>query len=174
MTRLPKDYSFKETTQNNYFKIGEEKQAFRILTSPIIWYEYFREDKDWKAKPVRQRTPFNGTPADSLREQAPKEFWAFVVYNHNEEKIQIMELTQRTIMKAIIDFSNSEDWGDPKVYDLEISKSGKGTDTKYAITPLPKSRFASDDKRNEALEEAEKVNLEALFEGGNPFDENPF
>ena len=174
MTRLPENYSFKETQQNNYFKIQEEKQAFRILTSPIIGYEYFREDKDWKAKPVRQRAPFNGTPADSLRNQAPKEFWAFVVYNHNEKKIQVMEITQRTLMKSIIDFSQSKDWGDPKQYDLEISRTGKGTDTRYSITPLPKSRFENDEAWGEAINEAEKVNLEALFEGGNPFDENPF
>ena len=53
--RLPEDYKLKESTGWNYFKITEESQSFRILTSPIIWWEYFREESDWKVKPVRQK-----------------------------------------------------------------------------------------------------------------------
>lgn len=174
MARLPENYEFKEATTGNYFKIKEEKQAFRILTSPIIWYEYFREMGDGKVKPVRQKEPFNWTPKDSNKDQAPKEFWAFVVYNHTEGKIQIMELTQRTLMKTILDLSHSEDRWDPKTYDLEVSKTWKWTDTKYAMTPLPKSRFESDDKYNEVLEASKGVKLEALYEWEDPFNTNPF
>lgn len=174
MARLPNNYEFKENTTGNYFKIREDAQAFRILTSPIIWYEYFREDKDWKVKPVRQRSPFSWTPADSSKWQAPKEFWAFVVYNHTEKRIQVMEITQRTLMKIVKDYSENGDWWDPKQYDFEISRTWKWTDTKYALMALPKSRFETDKDWNTALEEAEKVNLEALFEWGDPFSENPF
>lgn len=174
MARLPENYEFKEATTGNYFKIKEEKQAFRILTSPIIGYEYFKELQDWKVKPVRQKEPFNGTPADSNKGQAPKEFWAFVVYNHTEGKIQIMELTQRTLMKTILDLSHSDDWGDPKAYDLEVSKTWKWTDTKYAMTPLPKSRFDSDEKWEEVKEQAKEVKLEALFDWDDPFNANPY
>ena len=174
MTRLPEWYEIKESSKSNYFKIKEDAQAFRILTSPIIGYEYFREDKDWKVKPVRQRTPFNWTPADSTKWQAPKEFRAFVVRNHTEEKIQIMEVTQQTLKKIIRDYSESSDWWDPKQYDMEISRTGKGTETKYSLMALPKSRFESDDKWNEAIEQAKEINLEALFEWWDPFDTNPF
>ena len=47
---------------------------------------------------------------------------------------------------------------------MEISRTGKGTETKYSLMALPKSRFESDDKWNEAIEQAKEINLEALFE----------
>lgn len=173
-TRLPEWYEFKEATTWNYFKIKEEAQSFRILTSPIVWYEYFKESADWKVKPVRQKQPFTWTPEDSSKWQAPKEFWAFVIYNHTEKRIQIMELTQRTLMKTIVDLSKSKDWWDPKMYDFEVSRTWKGTDTKYTLTPLPKSRFENDSEWNNALKEAEEVKLEELFDGGDPFNPNPY
>lgn len=172
MTRLPNDYELKQTTiWWNYFKITDEPQEFRILTSPIIWYEYFKETEDWKIRPVRQKEVFKETPwirSDST----PKEFRAFVVWNHWLKKIQIMELTQKTIMKSIVELTKSVDWSDPKQYDMSIVKSWKGKETKYSITPLPKSRFTDDEEWNKALEEAEWVRLEALYDWDDPF--NPF
>lgn len=168
MTRLPTDYKMSEATWWNYFKITEEAQEFRILTSPIIGYEYFRVDGD-KVKPVRQREPFEGVPSDSKDGWKPKEFWAFVVWNHNLKKVQIMELTQRTMMKAIVELTKSQDWADPKMYDMSICKSGKGTDTRYTLTPLPKSRFEDEEEQKAAVEGAKGVRLEALYDGDDPF-----
>lgn len=167
-TRLPNDYELKQATMWwNYFKITDEPQEFRILTSPIIWYEYFKVDWD-KVKPVRSRNAFTETPW--IREDSkPKEFWAFVVWNHWLKKVQIMELTQRNLMKSIVDFTKSEDWANPKEYDMSIVKSWKGLETKYTLTPLPKSRFESDEELQNAIKEAEWVRLEALYDWEDPF-----
>lgn len=167
--RLPNDYQIKESNGSNYFKITEEQQAFRILTSPIIGYEYFRVDGEGKIKPVRQREEFKGVPSDSKDGNNPKEFWAFCVRNHNLKKVQIMEITQKTIMKAIVELTKSEDREDPKTYDLNISRTGKGTDTRYSLTPLPKNRFENDEEFENAKNEAKSIRLEALYEGDDPF-----
>lgn len=168
MTRLPNDYKMSESTGWNYFRITEEAQEFRILTSPIIGYEYFKIDGE-KVKPVRQREAFEWIPSDSKNDERPKEFWAFVVWNHNLKKVQIMELTQRTMMKAIVELTKSQDWADPKTYDMSICKTGKGTDTRYTLTPLPKSRFEDEDEEKAAIEGAKWVRLEALYDGDDPF-----
>lgn len=172
MTRLPNNYELKQVSNWwNYFKITEEAQEFRILTSPIIWYEYFKTDNDWKIRPVRSREMFTETPW--IREDSkPKEFRAFVVWNHTAKKIQIMELTQRVIMKSIVELTKSQDWSDPKQYDMSIYKTGQKLETKYTLTPLPKSRFESDEEWNNALKEAEWIRLEALYDWEDPF--NPF
>ena len=83
-----------------------------------------------------------------------------------------MEITQKTIMKTISDLTKSVDWSDPKQYDFSIVKSWKGMETKYTLTPLPKSRFENDEEWNKALEEANSVRLEALYDWDDPF--NPF
>lgn len=173
MTRLPEDFKLEETNSvSNYFRITDEAQEFRILTSPVIWYEYFRQDWD-KVKPVRQKEMFNDW-SDSKDDRKPKQFRAFVVYNHNLKKIQIMEITQKSIMKAIVELTKSKDWSNPKEYDLSVIKSWKALETTYSLTPLPKSRFEDDKEWEKALEEAWKVNLEALFSGEDPFNNNPF
>ena len=167
--RLPEDYKLKESTGWNYFKISEEWQDFRILTSPIIWWEYFKEDSDGKAKPVRQKAEFNGVPADSKDGSKPKEFRAFVVWNHNLKKVQIMEITQQSIKKEIIKYAKNSDWGDPKTYDFRIEKTGKGKETRYTLTASPKSKWADAEEEKTALDEAKKVNLDALWDGEDPF-----
>lgn len=167
--RLPEDYKLKESNGWNYFKVTEESQSFRILTSPIIWREYFKEESDWKVKPVRQKAEFNGIPADSKEWNKPKEFWAFVIRNHNLKKVQIMEITQQSIKKELIKYAKDSDWGDPKTYDITIYKTGKGKETRYSLTASPKSKFADVDEENAAIEEAKKVALDAIWTGDDPF-----
>lgn len=170
MTRLPENYEFKENTgTSNYLKVTEDPQEFRILTSPVIWWEYFRAEWD-KALPVRQKAEFDWIPSDSKNWEKPKEFWAFAVWNHTLGKVQIMEITQQTIKKEILKYAqDDENWGDPKKYDLRISKSGKGKETKYTVTALPKSKFESEADEKWAFELAKPINLEALFDGSDPF-----
>ena len=166
--RLPEDYKLKESTGWNYFKITEEPQDFRILTSPIIWWEYFKVDWD-KVKPVRQKAEFDGIPSDSKDGNKPKEFWAFVVWNHNLKRVQIMEITQQSIKKEIIKYAKNSDWGDPKLYDFRIEKSWKGKETRYSLTASPKSKFEDADEEQLAQDDAKKVALDALWTGDDPF-----
>lgn len=170
MERLPTDYKLKESTWWNYFKITEEPQEFRILTSPILWYEYFAVDDD-TTHPVRQKEPFeDGIPGDSANGQAPKEFRAFVVWNHNLCRLQVMEITQQSIKKEILKYvQDTENWWDPKKYDFRISRTWKGKETRYSLTALPKSKFESEDLYKAALEDAAKVELSALYDNGDPF-----
>lgn len=167
--RLPADYQLKESTGSNYLKITEDPQEFRILTSPIIGHEYFRVDGD-RSVPVRQREEFDGVPSDSKDWNKPKEFWAFPIWNHTLGKIQIAEITQQSIKKEILKYvSDTENWGDPKKYDFRVSKSGQGKETRYTISPLPKSKFDSEADEKWAFELAKGVNLDALFDNGDPF-----
>lgn len=170
MTRLPDNYEFKENTgTSNYLKITEDPQEFRILTSPVIWWEYFR-DEWWKTLPVRQKWEFEWIPSDSKNWEKPKEFWAFAIWNHTLGKVQVAEITQQTIKKEILKYAqDDENWGDPKKYDLRISKTGKGKETKYTVSALPKSKFESDTDEKWAFELAKWINLDALFDGSDPF-----
>jgi hypothetical protein len=99
-------------------------------------------------------------------EDKPKQFLAMLVWNYEEKKIQILELTQVGLRKELITLAKDEDWGDPRSYDLKIVRSGEKFDTTYAMTPSPHK------KRGEEINTAVKqmdVNLEALFDGGDPF-----
>ncbi len=90
MSFLPENYeSPKQSGQ--YMKLADGDNRIRILTRPVMGWE------DWQDKsPVR--FAFDNKPLKSIDPKKPiRHFWAFVVYNYNEQKIQILNITQATI-----------------------------------------------------------------------------
>lgn len=168
MTRLPNNYELPKSEGGNYTKLKKGTTTkIRILTSPIVGWEYFTNEN----KPKRQREAFNGIPSDSKEGRKPKEFWAFVVWNYEENAIQIMEITQNTIKEKLFNLAKDSDFGDPKAYDIKIARNnGEGIETKYDITALGKAEF-SPEKANveEIMKEAKGIRLEALYDGDDPF-----
>lgn len=62
----------------------------------------------------------------------------------------------------------SEDWGDPRGYDVTVNRKGKSLETEYTVQPSPHKELAPEIR---TAFEAKKINLEALFDGANPFDD---
>ncbi len=158
---LPQNYSI-PTPPSSYCKFGVGDTQFRILSSPIIgWIDWTRENK-----PVRFR--MDKKPETSLRPDKPVEhFWAFIVWNKEVNAIQIAEVTQASIQKGIKKYADDKSWGDPKRFDLKVTRTGTSrNDTVYSIIALPPSPVSKEIKDMLA---AKKINLEVLFDGGDPF-----
>jgi hypothetical protein len=171
------DPNYKVPTTSNYMKLQEGANRFRVLSSAITGYEvWVTENIDGKPvnKPVRQKDPFQTLPQnvkvnDYNEPEKQKHFWAFVVFNYQDEKIQILELTQTGVQKAIKAIVSDEDWGDPKAFDIVVTGEGKGKDRRYQTTPKPhKPLDLTDDQANFAA----SINLEALYEGKDPFQKD--
>ena len=153
------DYKIPETS--NYMKFAEGENPFRVLSSAIIGYEYFTNEN----KPIRSKDPFDSTP-DIKKGGEVKHFWAFVVYNYNAKRIQILELTQKGIMKTIQAYVKNPKWGNPKEYDFIVTRTGSGLDTEYAVSVNPKSEL--DEVVAETYAKS-SINLEKLYTGEDPF-----
>lgn len=98
-----------------------------------------------------------------------KHFWAMTVWNYNTNSIEILELVQAKMQKSIRDTSSEPEWGNPvNKYDFVITKSGKGMETEYSMTAIPPSPTLPEITK--AIKE-KPINLNALFSGGNPFEE---
>jgi hypothetical protein len=100
-----------------------------------------------------------------------KHFWAFTVFNYKTQSIQILELKQQTIMRAIEAFVKNAKWGDPKKYDIIIEKvktGAKDWDVEYNVIPEPPTPL---DAGIAELAKQIPVNLNALYKGGDPFAE---
>ena len=173
MTFLPKDE--KEPSTSKYMKFEKGENTFRVLSSAITGVEYWKEiindDGSEVRKPFRLKpgvpVPVGDLGVDENGEvEIPKYFWAFVVYNRNSEKIQILELTQATIRRAVRALVDNPKWGDPKEYDITVTKEGDGYGTKYTVTPNPKEKMEP-----EIVESYKKmdIKLEVLYDGGDPF-----
>lgn len=159
MTFLPKGYKA-PVSEGNYFKFKQGENRFRILSSAIVGFQHWTTDN----KPVRTAEALTERPANAKVDENgnfQKHFWAFVVYNYDAGKPQIMEITQKTIQQGIGALSDNSKWGDVKGYDIVVSRSGEGLETEYSVLPEPKSEAPKAD--------ISQINLNALFRGEDPF-----
>jgi hypothetical protein len=168
---LPKGYQTPES-QNNYMELVEGANTFRILSPAIVGYMWWVDTDDGGRVPVRVRTaeevPTEVRNATDSRAKA-KHFWAFTVYNYQTQAIQVLELKQQTILRAIEAFVNNPKWGNPQGYDLTIEKVKTGPrdrDVEYTVVPEPPSTV---DEGIAALAKSIPVRLEALYDGEDPF-----
>ncbi len=159
MSFLPENYQAPRSS-NYYMKLVEGENRIRIMSRPIFGWE------DWKDnKPVR--FAMDKKPAKSFDPKKPvKHFWAFVVFNCQEEQIQILQITQASIRKSLEALCKDNDWGDPYAYDIKIVKTGEGVDTEYTVNPVPHKPV--DDYLVKCFNER-PCYLEALFDNGDPF-----
>jgi len=88
--------------------------------------------------------------------------YSWPVYNFEAEKVQILT-KGAAVYKALNTLIQDDDWGDPIKYDIKLSHTGKGTDTKYSLSPSPKSLDLPKD-----LEELDVVEIAKK----SPYNEN--
>jgi len=169
MSFLPADY--KAPTNSRYMKFVEGDNRFRVMGSAIVGNEFWKRDGG-TPMPIRRR--MNETISQSELAIDPKtnkserifHFWAFPVYNYADGAIQILEIKQKGIQTAIQSLVKNPKWGDPKKYDIVVTRSGQGIETEYSTVPDPKEEV---DEGIVQLYKDIPINLNALFDGEDPF-----
>ena len=63
--------------------------------------------------------------------------YAYLVWNVLEKMPQVMKLP-KTALQQIFELARDKDYGDPTKYNLKITRTGEGFQTKYKVTPVPK------------------------------------
>ena len=153
----------------SYMKLQQGKNSFRIvgcqddggfITGMLGW---------GTNKPFRWKV---GEEAPGNFEERPKEFFAMKVFNYAEERVQVLEITQKTLKDSLVSYCEDPDWGDPRGYDIDIIRNGEGLETSYAMVAKPHKKM-TEEQRQVCIDT--KVDLHALYESGDPFaaDEQP-
>ncbi len=143
-------------------KFPQGDTTFRVLSGAVVGYVYFNKDN----KPVRSKEVFESTP-DIKQGGTAKHFWACVVWNYEAERVQILEISQKSIMTAMKSLIDNKKWGSPKLYDITVNRKGTTmNDTEYSVLPNPAAPVS---EAVTAALAARPVNLEALFTGEDPF-----
>lgn len=165
-------------SSSQFSKFQEGVNKFRFLSDVVFGYEGWKDSKPFrhegnvcKIKPEQVDLNQNGNPNINF-------FWAAVVWNYRAEKlgdnkwvgkIQVLEITQKTIMKVLYELEQKEEYGDIKGYDVEITKTKEGDKTTYTTLGMPPKALSKEIK--DAFEKTE-VKLEALFKGEYPMVEH--
>jgi len=164
----------------NLGKIPEGKPfKFRILPTlphPLLlgWMYWTVNNKPCRL-PFIEDVPGNGRPAhtpddirigeDGLPDKI-KHFWAIAIWDYEAQQVKLFEITQATIQEGIRGLCKDPDWGNPNGYDIKITRSVSGKQTKYVVSPG--KEFVTPPEALAALA-ASPINLEALLTGGDPF-----
>ena len=168
---LPTGYETPES-ERRFMEFAEGTNTFRILSPAIVGFTWWEDTGDGGRVPRRVRTeaevPAVVRNAADSRDQA-KHFWAFTVYNYDTKSIQVLELKQKSIMRAIEAYKNNPKWGNPQGYDLMIEKVKTGPrdrDVEYTVVPEPPAKV---DAGIAELAKHVPVRLDALYKGEDPF-----
>lgn len=160
-------------SESKYLKFEEGATEFMPLASAIIGWEYWNLD----GKPVRVTEKPEEIPVDIRRDQKTgqpetiKHFWAFPVIECATGKVRVLEITQKTIQKAIRDLTTNPRWGSPiQRYTITVKRDDSTTPTTYSIMPNPFESVTP----QAWLDEWHRVkqagfDITRLFRNGDPF-----
>jgi len=165
MSILPKDYI---APQGAYTKITQAITSLRILSpEALTGYELWIEKKPVRKAELDMFTSEELRKADTNKDgtrRQPKHFYAFVVWNNTAKRLQVYQASQKSVQESIVGIEMS--WGNMREYDIEISKTGEGMETRYKVLPAKPSPLAPEILK--AYKDA-KIDLTELLRGGDPF-----
>lgn len=155
------------SAEGGYMRFEQGENKFRVMSEPIMGEEFWKE-VDGKRTPVRFK-PDEPIKIEEVDPDTRKHFWAMVVWNYKAKKLQILEITQKTIQQAIKAYDRNDDFGDFREYDLTVTRTGEGLKTEYQVMASPPKKV--DDEIQKAYKNA-TINLSALYDGENPFGDD--
>ena len=92
------------------------------------------------------------------------------VYSYEVGKVQVLQLTQKSIIKELDTISQMEDYEDLLAWDFLLSKKGSGLTTEYTLRPAPRKKGSQEHIDAAWLEaKSEGFDISRLLTGGNPF-----
>lgn len=138
---LPEGY--KAPAGSGSFMILEEgANRFRILDEAKIGWKGWKDDKSFARLGIDKNIEDDEVDEDNYGNKNVYHVWIFKVFDRKTESVKLLEIRQKTVMKAIQGLIEQEDWGDPSDYDITITQSKEGGKTKYSVTPHPKKALA--------------------------------
>lgn len=169
---LPSKYT---PSVSEFMKLDEGSNIVRIASTPLIGYIWWVDETGTpkkKGEMVKKgdkpiRVGFEDSlPADV---ESAKEFWMVKVYDFATDSVRVLEITQSTIIRSLNDLIINEKWGDPRNYNLDIKKDGKGQQTKYSVLPEPKEDL--DEEIQEKINTS-RVDLNRYLSPVDPFGDD--
>lgn len=95
---------------------------------------------------------------------------AVPVYNFDTGNVQVLSLTQKSILKELDQISQMDDYDDLLAWDFSLSKKGSGLTTEYTLRPVPRKKGAQEHVDAAWIEaKSNGFDISRLLTGGNPF-----
>ena len=154
--------------------------------NPLEFYEVWGDATDGGVKPFR----FSNDPTpddieaelgsdytrrlnrDGTAPEAVKFAIAVPVYNHDTSKVQILQLSQKSIIRELDSISQMEDYSNLLEWDFVLGKEGNGLNTEYSLRAVPRKKNTEPTVQEAGKEvQAGGFDISRLLSGTNPFKE---
>ena len=163
---------------------GSSARFALLNDNPLEFHEVWGEASDGSVKPFRFReeptpedieTEFGSDYSrrlnrDGTAPEAAKFCIAVEVFNHETGSVQILQVSQKSILREFDSISQMEDYSNLLEWDFSLGKEGSGLTTEYSLRAVPRKK-GTDAKIQAAWESAQSdgFDRERLLSGGNPF-----
>ena len=163
--------------------MGTNKIPESFMQCWLAWEEYMEEEDGKMVKKNRpHREAYSKRPSEYLvnidKDENPKSAWNTIVWNADEGRPMVWEITQGSIKDGIIALANNPAWGgkaedgtplkDASRFIIEVSKTGDGYNTTYLVNPEPPSELP-DSTITDAVAAAQ-IDVRVLVTGDNNGD----
>lgn len=164
---IPKNVEIPKAS-GQFMKLQDGSNRLRFLSDVITGWEGWKDNKPFRHKgDVCKIKPEDVDLNKNTKKPNINYFWAMIVWNYTEKKVQVLEITQKTIMGKLYNYEQDSEWGDLKGYDIDIIKGKKDNKVNYDVIAKPAKEVAPEIK---AEYENTEIDLEKLFEGDYPIN----
>ena len=141
--------------------LEEGDTRLRILSPAVIGWEAWIDGAAHRVE--GSDNPFDEATVDMGDYGKPKvyHFWAFLVWNADLKRVQIWQVSQRSILSGLWNLLQQEEWGDPRNYGIIVTKTVTKKKTEYKVVGVPPKPLTEDVKKALA---ATSLSLDKVFE----------
>jgi len=158
---LPQGYV--APASGGYTKLDAGQTQLRILSAPLMTWLAWENNSARRVSYDQPQPVVAPGPNNSVQHA-----WTMIAWNYKTQKIEIFEMTQKTLQSALGALAGNPAWGHPQGYDIIITKTGSGKEgTKYMLQANPHSPLS--DVISAAIAETPIDLNQLLVNGGNPF-----
>lgn len=151
---------------SEFFTPEDGDSKVRILDESMAgWKWQDAKTDEWKFSKEKPKVKVGDVKQWQKGGSTLQFFIAVPVWSYEDEEVRIWSITQTSIMDSIETMANNSDWGDVTKYDLTITKSGSGLETRYSVLGNPNKG----DPNPEWLAELEEKRKEEKENGGHKF-----
>jgi len=139
---------------------GSGVKPFRFVEDPSPADIDAEMGENYKRRPNR----------DGTGHEPVKAALAFFVYNYETSSVQVLQLSQKGIIRELDQLTQMEDYADLENWDFVLGKEGSGITTEYSLRIVPQKKASKADI-SDAVVDLSKAggDIKRLLDGGNPF-----
>lgn len=124
-------------TESQWLKFEEGTTTIRLLSHSYHFVNHYLKGENKSYDCTGQAETCQWCQKNIPQRQR----WSYVVLVRGDAlAVKIVEIGW-TIFETILNLSKDEDYGDPRKYDLKITRTGTGTDTSYTVIPGKETKF---------------------------------